>query len=553
MINTLLVETLLDGLEKARFDPLRVRPHLSDKVFFSVSAETYFFFEPFGHSLEYLASEKWFLNAELGAKFDRLDPMSRFEVISIISSFVHEYTHKMDLLTTPMGAQHTFMMIDEYLLMQDYLPHALDLPKHFDALSFRWQSRRDTPNLDITQSEFLSEIWPHFDRLITRQMGWGDIGDQNVDAGQINPGWQEAFPDTGSFFFTNENYRLLNVRGDVFSFAPTSDKRIRRNWFVRPLTILEGKAVAHSLLYLASLPFEGIADDIVLFYRAFYAERRNHSAPDYLFVLDTVSQQWNKNNFDDIVEARDLQQLRAVLRTTQLICWFAMHAPAPINGDTKFASDPNARLFVALRWFSEYMLDPSKFVISCPLDMGIQMGESKICEDLGMPSIIETIDRTKKDIKRREDDVKKYVWDLDIKDWFTYKLGYMRRQFGEKDQTGVCNFSFPSSGSPFAEERSQADQVFLMLDYEERSGVEEWLKIRKSFFFDPIRASDSGSEPILDLARSHFAFVDNFVSCDKCDEFIHHIRTSKKYPPEELYCPKTGQAIGISETKGVDF
>ena len=130
-------------------------------------------------------------------------------------------------------------------------------------------------------------------------------------------------------------------------------------YYLRPLTILETRALAHSLMWILYVfDFDETSkNDVLLYLQAFY----NSVTPDYRFILDLFSKAGGKNRFIDFMKESEARQIYDFLDYISAICWYSLQAQAISEGDaTFFPSSPVFRLMYALKFLEGHIHEAIK-------------------------------------------------------------------------------------------------------------------------------------------------------------------------------------------------
>ncbi len=125
--------------------------------------------------------------------------------------------------------------------------------------------------------------------------------------------------------------------------------------YLKPLTILETRAVAHTALFLLTRlgGDDAAAADIALFLETFYTPRE--AFPDYRFLLDLFAELQGGKNFVDLVEKRGAGGLVVALKAMAIVCWYALHAPPESRPEGQANASPMLRLVIALNALVAYL------------------------------------------------------------------------------------------------------------------------------------------------------------------------------------------------------
>ncbi len=292
-----------------------------------------------------LGSERW---PEWAIEsYEELDGDERLEVLGIVGFLAHEVTHRVDLLCTPFGVGFQGRACMEFIGLQNDFGEILgELKSSAENRPLRDVERTsDAMSVNVGPAALKARV-RYFDAL------------RGAPPRYVGAGW---FDDTEPLRLLGQSLEKVLVHEAVASVALPGSQGL----YLRPLTILEGRAVAVAALNLFNRLGRGelAASEVAAYMRGFYGSRE--AFPDYVFLLDLYAGLWGSTSFPQAIEHRGPQWLGQALMITIVIGWYALHAPPyrkSLGEDAAFAdSSPVIRLIVALREFEDAVTSGAGF------------------------------------------------------------------------------------------------------------------------------------------------------------------------------------------------
>ena len=124
------LEEMIKRYDRVKFSPrtlnIDIRPDIAEGL--SPEARAFLRLAHDKHDLTILdiVDDKWRSNSSAVDFFENSEAEVRTEILSFIVLFIHEYTHRIDLLITPFGLHYYLRILDEYRWSQQFFPRALD-------------------------------------------------------------------------------------------------------------------------------------------------------------------------------------------------------------------------------------------------------------------------------------------------------------------------------------------------------------------------------------------------------------------------------------------
>jgi hypothetical protein len=291
-------------------------------------------------------------------RFEALGPDTQLEVLGFVTGLLHEYTHHVDLLTTPTGANFQSKMLREYLAFQRHWPTLVNAePPLLDA--------------DTTLADWLARH-PAGPDSARDLMARGSLGVAEVELRgpaafedmmrgvpprRVTTGWPGE--EKHSVTLRGRQYEKLVVN-QVWATIDPAAAGVR---YLGLREILEGRALALSLFYIFHLLGDRLAGDqqvILRYVRHFY-----RNSAQYKVATATVA----GKDLDELC-ASPGPSLLVAIQETFVAAWYALHSPPPVVGDDVL------------------MASPSRFLMACRA-----LQENDICGFSSVSSFFNALDR----------------------------------------------------------------------------------------------------------------------------------------------------------------
>ena len=232
-----------------------------------------------------------------------------------LTALVHELVHYCDFLTTPFGADFYRRTLREYLAFQTLVPHLL---RHPQLIPEGRLVDADPESMAMLPVE-AQEAW---NELCTQMWYFEAIG----DGGAIRPRSDRIVEGWG------EKQEPLSILGrkikpvTVRDFYITIEIPDTSGWYLRPLAVLEARAVAHSLMWLSYLfhSTEHAQSDVLRYFRVFYT--RQGQLADYTFLLNLAARLSGRDKFDSYIEDMNLGLIHRMCEIVASVGWYALRA-----------------------------------------------------------------------------------------------------------------------------------------------------------------------------------------------------------------------------------
>jgi hypothetical protein len=398
--------------------------------------------------------------------YRELDEHDRMDVLGIAGFYTHELTHKIDLLTTPFGASFSGRACLETLGLQTDAGELLRTLRQLPD----GRPLRDLPRVSEAAT---ARRGPE---ALQARVFWFDSL-RGAPARYVAPGWGG---DTAPFALLGRQLEKVTVH-DVMASVRLPDAR---GGYLRPLTILESRAVAVTGLYLFHL-LGGDAyasREVAAYLRSLYEPAEAY--PDYRFLVDLYAQLWQVPDFPSGIEANGPAWLENALRTILIVGWYALHAPPLTTGDELPAnSSPVIRLVAALRAFEDALAESTTYPYA--VDFLEALDRDRRVVELGIRPVAEVLGSSVAYLDGVRHNNRLAGRHPVLSAHFEYVLGVTRQQLEHRQPTGYASrLGMPDDGALIHGFRDPATDLPLLLDqYEPPDEVQQWFRLRENLLF----------------------------------------------------------------------
>lgn len=496
------------ALERVSFDPVTLNLNVTVDVLKALEGDARYVLDSFldGTRLDLwkFLREGWSSNATARERYETVGAQARLELHLAISAYHHEATHKVDLLISPLGASWLSLLMDEYALFELYTPLVLNDAARPDGLEiYRHIKEGSVPEALRSDQSSDPGLWAAVERQVLRSLAWGDMR-YRKPPGEVKLGWQglgRGLPL--KLFGEKTHYKLIEI-GGIASICTFADP----NKHVRPVAILEAKAIAAAMLWVLNVSPDPRVD-INAYWQLYYAPRRDGAPHDYYLVLDVVAGYYGHDSFDSFVREvcatfSDQEaeiKLRELLLIVTGVCWYALHTP-PMRDPREFflwGLSPAARLVAGLHEALPVILrlyEAGAFALSqvnelsgpeksigvhgySAVNLAEEIDSSDTAHQLQQHSLEEAMARSRLilDYACNYDGVK----DPDVRTWFRSIAKLMRPHFNR--ETYTSRIGMPDDGNPWKALRTDADADLLYDTPRPQGRMAEWLRLRRDLLF----------------------------------------------------------------------
>ena len=469
-----------------------------------------------------LCSRRWRDDPEVLSAFLDLTVPEQVEVLTLYTLPVHEMRHHIDFLTTSYGARFYTLLAQEYQAFQDCSPFLLQTqdvitPGPVGELSDRLAS------VDANVPSQWIGSWKAF-RATTENLL------STVDTRGLEPDRSRAKDISNPPVYV-AGIKFLPV--SIFDRALSYRIESRPGWYMRASTLLEGRAVIQSLLWIIdSLGAENPAvNDLLRAYMS--ANYGSEAAYDYLFLLELTASWVGDSDFASMLR-RPTVTVRSILHLTDNAAWFALNA-GWVSGDRGAMHPENmfTRFLVGLKILEE-AFDGAK---KPPYELLAAAEDGSIARNFGL---IPTPKALKSSLQLTEAtrDRLSNMWQSSMAKHFEAILSVVSSALARRQPAGISFAAgAPADGNGV---RALDDETFadLFRPYAPGRWVTEWFDFRNRCMFAP-----TTTKATLKYLRDQFGLAEVAVNC-KCGVMLS--RPAPRWRPDTtVTCPDCGRHYSL--------
>jgi hypothetical protein len=407
-------------------------------------------------------------------------PDTRTEILAFLTTFIHEYTHRVDFLISPFGLHYYVNTLREYWYLQHMIPPLVDDPKTLDSLRFIVGLRENSGTLvgvDAAQ-------WENLERIVHLSYAWGDASAVKPLGKYIKAGWDGVQFESDSVFGMPMPLEPVTVLGLLHTFrVPGGDQF----WYLRPLTLFETKAMVNSLLFILHLLGDQGPAECARYYERLYVRRRAELPGDYFFLLDLGASMYRHDDFASLLRAGNLQMIRSTLIILSSVCWYALQAPPPLTDEDSRVANPILRLLTAFRFFVGYARGQIRAQFNTTAEALLLLDSSRFAEQLFVKPISRVIPDCVKILDKVMELNERQTWNPQVKRHFQHIFSIMRPHFADREANYVSLLGMPDNGSLAEGCLRNEDWEITYDDYRIPAEVKQWFDIRTDLFFNLLK------------------------------------------------------------------
>jgi hypothetical protein len=395
----------------------------------------------------------------------------RMEVLGLTGFHIHESVHKIDFLTTPFGAAFHGRCCLETLGFQECAPQ---------IITWLEGPGEHPPMRELLSNTEADRVQDGLDGLSAR-IRWFDAN-RGAPPRFVEEGWGG---DRSPVTLLNLELRKVTVH----NLITTLELPEQTGTYLRPLTILESRAVALSLLHL----FDRLgADDyacseIARYVRIFYPHPSTSN--DYTFLLDLFAHLGDAPDFPSLIDRQGPAVLKGILQNIVMLGWYALHAPPlmPTEVDSYANSSSVVRLLIAFKSLETAFSTQTVYPTAADFldnvdDSDIALHADLVpCSDI-LAYCIQYLE-TVKARNRAQNTHPSLALHFDY--IFEIQLAQLRRRLerGYASSLGMPNGGHLVGGF----EDFDVDQHLLLETYEAPCDVQQWFALRENLLFTHAR------------------------------------------------------------------
>lgn len=405
------------------------------------------------------------LSPEVMGRYRSLGPDDRMEVLAYAGFDNHELVHRLDFLTTPFGvAFHGRACLETIGLLLESAELVAELERTEAEMPLRDIPTRDGDRLMVSGG---------VEALYARVRWFDSI--RGASPKHVQPGWMGT---PGSLTLGGRELDLVTIH-ELLPTVSIPDS----NAYLKPLTILETRAVAHTALFLLTRlgGDDAAAADVALFLETFYTPRK--SFPDYRFLLDLFAELQGGEDFVDLVEKRGAGGLVAALKAMTIVCWYALHAPPESRPEGQANASPMLRVVIALQALIAYLQRGNTTIEAVEFLDGVDADQRE--EAFGVRGSKETLSHSVlylRKVRRHNREVNPHPA---LREHFESVLSMQQRLLESRFELG---YDFPTglseSGSAIAGlSLEEVDPRLLFSGDGPPESVRQWFRLRENLLF----------------------------------------------------------------------
>lgn len=410
---------------------------------------------------ELLSAEPWHDDAR--SAYYALDEDERMETLGYAGFYVHELAHKIDFLTTPFGAGFYGRACLETLALQRREGLLVEQLRHPSHPAFA----------DLPRGAVDHRVREGPDALVARAL-WFDA-QRGAASRHVKPGWEGRMEP---FRILGRELPPVTVHDVVLSVG------LEHGRYVRPLTILESRALAITALHLLSRlgGDDRAADEIARYLSVFYEPPE--AFPDYRFLLDLFANAFGVDDVKRAIARNGVDWLRHLLVLIMVAGWYALHAPPLMPQDQSLINGSSIiRLLVALRKQEEALVARHQYASGVALldeldaddrmtDAGIRPCREVLAHCADYVRVVRA--------KNRAENLH-----AGLREHFDHIFGVLDTQLTRRVDRGYMSMlGMPDGGNVIAGFETEHDLDQLLLDrYRPRDDVVQWFRLRENLLF----------------------------------------------------------------------
>jgi hypothetical protein len=495
-------------------------------------------------SVGQIYSKRWLEDSNTMKRFRELSEDVRIEVLGFVTLMVHEITHHLDFLSTPFGLNFHIKTIREYWSLQDFVPILLEnpemIPERFVDFDSHWDRVRTSPPEDFQvpwyslrerDSEEIKKAWHSLRGQILTFEAWGDVSTVQPHERHIERGWAGS---TGTLKLFGRELLPITVHG----FLATVTIPDGPSWYLRPLTILETRAVAHSMQWVIHLLGEDGFDALPGYFATMY--RRAGLPADYFFLFDLVASAWNFPNFEELLQKAALDVREHALSMLSCACWYAMQAPPLMDQHSLLTSNPIARLLVVLMAYDDFLAGRNKRSFTSFVELANTLDQSTLPRQWGCRPIQDILGSCRQTISTMIRLNESKTWNPDMRAHFQHILELLRTQLDRRDDY-TSLVGLPEHGNPLFGLDNPEDRQLLDA-YEPPEEVVSWFNFRNNLLFKYMPRSK-----VIERMEQHFGMNELIIPCS-CGTMICG-RLSKYAKHTQTTCPNCSRVHDVNPSE----
>jgi len=422
----------------------------------------------------------------LDSYYSILNADERIDFLTFFTIDVHELTHHVDFMTTPFGVNYHYKLCAEYIAFQEFIPQLLRHPeiivddRNLKLLNF--DDLLSSKNVDLE----LARRWNILKEKIR-------VFDAYFNKGKEKMRPIRGFDNYPSFQLFGANFESVLVN----EFMLTIKIPNQTDYYLRPITILETRALIHSLRWiLYQLGYSKSSVPEVVNYLSAYLQE--DILPDYRFLFDLFLRIGEINSYPEL-ENFDAKGIDRFLSIISALCWYALQSPPPVAETSLLDSSPVARLLLAAIVLEKDALEICHKILKGE-KLGFNMEASfdridaanrkidSLHGNSGLSPIRKILDASIGTLKQIKWMNREYVINEEIRKHFDHIFEIQEYQLEKRIQSGYSStLADPLFGNPLygMQDDTDFDQL-IPSNYKPSRHVLAWCDFRENLVFKEI-------------------------------------------------------------------
>lgn len=445
-----------------------------------------------GLSPELLYERRWQDYSGVLSEFLELEDSAQVELLTLYTVPLHESRHHIDFLTTPFGARFYGMLAQEYMAFQWSSPFLLQNQEIISAGPVSKLAHR-LAETDVKVPADWRESWTFFRATLENLMA-------TVDTRGLEPDQSRATEvDEPPAKVSGTRFQPVSLFGRARSYRVDR----RPGWYMRASTLLEGRAVVQSLLWIIdSLGVETpVTNDVLRAYlRANYGPGTGY---DYLFLLDLAASWLGDRDFDHMLR-RPTVTVLSMLHLVDNAAWFALNAGFHSGPDGGLRPENMfGRFLFALRALREAFREPGV----SPYDILIAAESSADARKSGVLPTPEALESAVASVRGMHEHLGQ-IWQPQMAEHFAAIFSVLTNALTRRYEDGLAFGAGAPVNGIGINALDPDTYVDLFQAYTPGKWVKEWFDFRNRCLF-----TITGSKVTLTYLREQFGLTEVVVNC----------------------------------------
>lgn len=423
-------------------------------------------------TIQQLYTSRWCDDSFLLDHFDKLSEDEKLEILCLYTVPIHEFRHHLDFVLTPFGAYFYLSLAQEFLSFQNLSPFLLQnqkiIPKGvIKSLDVHLETLGQT-----IPSEWHDE-WIIFKRKVLEFEACADFRGIEPELSSVT---RDVNGQTIRAHLLGFEFEMVTINDLECSFSP----KHRPSWYMRAATLLEGRAILESLLWIMDT-LEGyphLGRVLANYISTLYPADGNY---DYRFMLDLAAGWIGCESIEKCLESEDLKILRKVFYVIDVAAWFALHGALKVKDGQTYHEDCFMRLIYALHELEIAYYNGSQFD---PFDLLLQIEQSEPARQIGLFPIEQGLKTTLEVLTETGRGIINEIWQAEIREHFQYIFSQLETALRHRQGS---TYATPLGAPFYGNAILYIDKSLQFIGEEYTPGelVKEWFHFRNRSIFTP--------------------------------------------------------------------